>query len=379
MHISERLKLVLEDILVSGSLDLDSYNGLTSAEKEILYTLYKENLVGEALELLKDLDVQLEWDLVRKKMVPVKKPTIPLWKSVLRYAAIFIGVSTAVYFFQMKDETADVKQISETAIKLKIGNDAIKVIDEGENQQIISASGKVIGVQNGNKIQYNSDTDIDELIYNELEIPYGKIFNVELSDGTLVHLNSGTKIRYPVKFLKGQKREVHIDGEAYFKVARDKDHPFIVNADEMAVEVLGTEFNISSYQEDSEIRTVLVEGSISLSNSLVPDDNVVLKPGYKGSWDKTDHALKIEEVDINNYTGWVEGELIFSNSTFENMSRKLERKYNVVIQNNNLLLANKMFTAHFNVDIESIEDVLRSINEIHPFSYRITDGKIEIN
>src|SRR5690606_26168312 len=284
------------------------------------------------------------------------------WKSVLKYAAIFIGLFTVVYFFQIDDKNGEVKQISETSIKLKIGNDAIKVINEGENQQIISASGIVVAEQKGNKIRYNSNADIDELVYNELEIPYGKIFNVELSDGTVVHLNSGTKMRYPVKFLKGQKREVFLDGEAYFKVTHDKDHPFIVNADAVGVEVLGTEFNISSYPEDSEIGTVLLEGSISLSNSFVPNDNIVLKPGNKGTWDKNTHSTEVEEVDVSNYTGWVEGELVFKNSTFENMSKKLERKYNVTIQNNNLLLENKIFTAHFNVDIESIDDVLRSIN-----------------
>lgn len=379
MYISERLKLVLQDVLASSRLDLDSHGDLTKEEKEILFTLYKENLVEEALDLLNDLDVQLEWDQIRKKMGPVKKPVVPLWKSALRYAAIFIGLFAIIYFFRIDDETGEVKQISETSIRLKIGNDAIKVINEGESQQIVSASGKVVAEQKGNSIRYGANADIDELIYNELEIPYGKIFNVELSDGTLVHLNSGTKMRYPVKFLKGQKREVFIEGEAYFKVSKDKNHPFIVNADEVAVEVLGTEFNISSYQEDSEIGTVLVEGSVSLSNSLAPDDNVVLKPGDKGSWGKIDHAIKIEEVDVSNYTGWVAGELVFRNSTFENMSKKLERKYNVIIQNHNLLLKDKMFTAHFNVDIESIEDVLRSINEIHPFSYRISNGKIEID
>src|SRR5690606_11231265 len=317
MYLNQRLKLVLEDALVSGRLDLESYKYLTEEEKEILYKLYSEDLIVEALELLNDLDVQLEWNQIKKKMGPPKKSVIPLWKTALKYAAIFVGLFAVIYFFRIDDKKGEVKQVSETSIRLKIGNEVIKVIHEGESQQIISASGKVIGVQNGNRIQYNSDASIDELIYNELEIPYGKIFNVELSDGTLVHLNSGTKMRYPIKFLKGQKREVFIDGEAYFKVAKDKDHPFIVNADAVAVEVLGTEFNISSYQEDSEIRTVLVEGSISLSNSFIPNDNVLLKPGNKGTWDKNAYSTEVEEVNVSNYTSWVEGELVFKNTSFE--------------------------------------------------------------
>src|SRR5690606_38024787 len=97
MYISERLKLVLQDVLASGRLDLDSHKNLTEEEKEILYTLYNENLVDEALDLLNDLDVPLEWDLIRKKIGPVKNPIVPLWKSALKYAAIFLCLFSIVY------------------------------------------------------------------------------------------------------------------------------------------------------------------------------------------------------------------------------------------------------------------------------------------
>ena len=224
-----------------------------------------------------------------------------------------------------------------------------------------------------------SDTEIDKLVYNELEIPYGKIFHVELSDGTLVHLNSGTKLRYPVKFLKGRKREVFIDGEAYFKVTKDRRHPFIVNADAVAVEVFGTEFNVSSYREDKEIKTVLVEGSVSLSNSVEPKDKVMLEPGQKAAWDKSAHNTEIEEVDVGLYTGWIKGEMIFRNAIFEDMTKILERRYNVSIQNNSELLRNKRLNARFNVNVESIEEVLESLNEVQAFDYKIKGHNIAID
>src|SRR5690606_20648641 len=177
MHISERLKLVLQDVAISGRLDSESFNGLAEEEKELVYTLYNEGLVAEALNLLNDMDVDMEWNHIRKKMVSIKKPAIPIWKPILKYAAIFLCLFSIVYFFRTEDRDGLPKQVSETSIKLKIGNDAIKVINEGENQQIISASGIVVAEQKGNKIRYNSNADIDELVYNELEIPYGKIFN----------------------------------------------------------------------------------------------------------------------------------------------------------------------------------------------------------
>jgi ferric-dicitrate binding protein FerR (iron transport regulator) len=185
-------------------------------------------------------------------------------------------------------------------------------------------------------------------------------------------------MRYPVKFLKGQKRVVFVDGEAYFKVAKDKEHPFVVNAGEVAVEVLGTEFNISSYKEEHGVKTVLVEGSVSMSNSVVPGDKVLLKPGFEATWDKTARTTEVEEVDVDLYTGWTKGELIFMNSTFEDITKKLERRYNVTIQNNNMPLKDKMLNARFNVNVEHIGDVLESINEIQPFKYSITGQKITI-
>ncbi len=379
MSSKEQLKSVLERIKSSGKIPEDILKNLSEQERETVLSLYNEGLVDEALKFLDNFDADEEWKILKKRVDVSKKPLSPLWKSAAKYAAIFIGLLAVVYFYRISYTTDTNTQISEESIKLRIGEDAIKIIREGESQQLISTSGKVMGEQKGNKITHNSDAEINELVYNVLEIPYGKIFDVELSDGTIVHLNSGTKMRYPVKFLKGQKREVFIDGEAYFKVAKDKEHPFVVHADAVAVEVLGTEFNISSYKEDKEIKTVLVEGSVSLSNSVDSKDNVMLKPGQKAAWSRTVHDTAIEEVDVDIYTGWIKGELVFRNIAFEDMSKKLERRYNVRIQNNNLLLKDKKLNARFNVEVERLEDVLNSINEIQEFQYKKVGRKVIIN
>ena len=378
MSSTEQLKSVLKQVKATGKIDADSLKELSFEEKQLVHELYNDDLIADALLFIDELDTDQEWNLLKEKAVYSKKRVVPLWKSAMRYAAIFMGLLAVIYFFRTEKESVRDAQISEGTIKLKTGVD-VKVIREGESQQIVSASGKVIGKQNGNRIRYDADAEIDELIYNELEIPYGKIFDVELSDGTVVHLNSGTKMRYPVKFLKGLKREVFIEGEAYFNVTKDEEHPFVVNADDVVVEVLGTEFNVSSYKEDQEIRTVLVEGSVRMTNSVASESNVVLRPGEKGAWNRLARVTEVEEVDVELYTGWIKGELIFRNSTFEDMAKKLERRYMVTIQNNNLLLANKMLNARFNVNIESIDDVLQSISEIQQFEYRIIDQKIEIH
>ncbi|MEZ4969678.1 MAG: DUF4974 domain-containing protein [Flavobacteriaceae bacterium] len=375
----QKLKSVLQSIERSGQLEVGQFQDLTQDEREIVNILFNENLVSEALVFLKGMDTEVEWQQFMARVTASKKQKSPLWRPLLKYAAIFVGVIGVGYVMLRQNDIPDQNPISEISIKLKMDNDNVKVIQEGSSQQIVSTSGKVLGVQKGNRISYKVDSEMGELVYNELEIPFGKVFEVELSDGTLVHLNSGTKIRYPVKFLNTGKREVFIEGEAYFRVAKDRDRPFIVHADEVAVEVLGTMFNMSSYNEDPEINTVLVEGSVRMSNDMTPNDHVVLKPGTKGSWHKSDHNIYVEEVDIESHTSWINGELVFRNSSFFNMIKKLERKYNVRIQNNNLHLNDIKLNARFSPEIENIDDVLKSISEIHPFNYKIIDREIEIN
>lgn len=375
----QKLKSVLVSIEQSGRIEMDVLQQLTQEEKEIVNTLFNENLVSEALVFLEEMDTDAEWHLFMERAMVSKNQKFPFWRPILKYAAIFVGVMVTGYLVFRQNDMVNQNPISERSIKLKMGNDNVKVIQEENSQQIVSASGKVLGVQKGNRISYKVNSEISELVYNELEIPFGKIFEVELSDGTLVYLNSGTKIKYPVKFLNTGKREVFIEGEAYFKVAKDKSHPFVVNSDQVAVEVLGTEFNFSCYKEDTEIKTVLVEGSVSMTNSLRPEDQLVLVPGTKGAWNRVSHDTHEEIVDVDLYTGWIKGELVFRDISFLDMAKKLERSYNVVIENNNEPLSGKILNARFHVDIESIDDVMKSIGELHSFQYTIKNGKITID
>ncbi len=380
MNNSENLKLILEKIKSSGKLDIDALDQLSAEEKQLIIDLYNEDLLDEASDFIDDIDVDKDWSAVKEKLSPPSpKKVVPIWKSMAKYAAVFIVLIASVYFFKLSEKAQTGKPISEEVVKLKIGDKTVELTQNGETRQIFSPSGKLVGEQTGNKILYNADAEVDELVYNELVIPYGKVFDVELSDGTTVHLNSGSNFRYPIKFLKEGNRDVFIDGEAYFKVAKNKDSPFIVNADAVEVKVLGTEFNVSSYKEDSEITTVLVEGSVSMTNSVVSGDNVLLEPGYKATWNKIEQNTKKEKVDVALFTAWTKGELIFRNSTFENILEKLERSYNVTIQDNNLTLKDKKFNARFNVNVETIEDILKSIQKIDSFEYKIVGKNLIIN
>src|SRR5690606_35926115 len=147
-------------------------------------------------------------------------------------------------------------------ITLQLDNGKVEVINEDDLRRILDTEGSEVGFQNGNQLNYNKGYGSEKLIYNELNIPNGKKFNLVLSDGTKVSLNSGSSIKFPVQFLPGQNREVTLTGEAYFEVKKDSVDPFIVHVADLKVRVLGTEFNLSSYPEDKEVTAVLVQGSV---------------------------------------------------------------------------------------------------------------------
>ncbi len=286
-----------------------------------------------------------------------------------------IGLSYQQGFFNPKAAPV----LNSNEITLQLENGEIQVISAGKKSQIADAEGNVIGNQNGNKIVYDTKTPAEKLIYNTLKIPYGKRFELQLSDGTIVHLNSGTTLKYPVKFIAGENRQVFLDGEAFFDVTKDKTHPFVVNADNLNVRVLGTHFNVSNYPEDNFTDVVLVEGSVGLytaKEQFNAEKNTILKPGFKGSFSKINNQIKTKAVVTDVYTAWIKGGLTFRDMTFKDISKKLERHYNITIVNQNGKLSNEKFNASFGD--EPIAKVLSYFNEIHGINYTLRNNEVLI-
>jgi hypothetical protein len=301
---------------------------------------------------------------------------------ILKYVAMVAIVFGTGYFYISGFFEKDlVPAIPDDVITLQLKDGNIEIISEDGTTKVVDSKGNLVGVQQGTQLVYkNNESPAEELAYNKLTVPYGKRFDVVLSDGTHVFLNAGTSLRYPVKFIKGKNRQVYLKGEAFFDVAKDVGHPFVVNVDELSVKVLGTRFNISSYPEDMLINTTLVEGSVTVYENGDPystSTSSLLKPGYKAEWNKNDKNISIEETNVALHTAWVKGKIVFRHLPFKSIVKKLERHYNVVITNNNKILDDEFFTASF--DIETIEQVFETFNKNYGIDYRITDDEIIIN
>jgi hypothetical protein len=303
----------------------------------------------------------------------------------LKYAAIFIALLGFGYFFMNQNRALPIIEndlvIAKDAITLELENGDVKIINSNGEERVVSKTGEVIAEQKGDILNYEKENNSQKLVYNILTIPNGKKFQVVLSDGTTVHLNAGSSFKYPENFIDSENRQVYLlEGEAYFEVAKDARHPFVVNSNAINVRVLGTEFNLSSYPEDEAINTVLIEGAVCIYGKKEKYNKAAsleLKPGYKASWDKDKKDIIVEEVDTKIYTAWKDGELIFKNTQFKNIIKKLERHFNVSIINNNTKLNEQYFDAKF--DIETIEQVLKAFNKSIKMQYTIENNQIIIN
>ena len=376
------LKKLNKTISKEGEKSLNEWYSKSESNKELFSRLVELNTKGADITELENLDSETAWSKVMQKYESkrIKKTKRLNLGPALKYAAIFIGLiglGYGYYEYAMSSNQS-IEQDSDV-ITLQLDNGEIRILSTDDAHAITDAQGNVLVKKEGSKLDYKDAKAEGKLVYNTLTIPYGKRFEIALSDGTTVHLNAGSSMRYPVKFLNGKKRQVFLEGEAFFNVSEDKEHPFIVSAPGMDVTVLGTEFNVTAYPEDTYINTVLVEGSVGLSNTNDEQSNTVvrLEPGYKAEWKISSGKAKVEQVDTEMYTSWISGRLILKNLSFKNIIKKLERHYNVKIENNFTELNSLVFTASF--DVETIDEVLGTFSENKKFNFEINNNTVTIN
>lgn len=241
----------------------------------------------------------------------------------LRYAAavlLVFGVSTYIYL-NNKPEKGIVKNNTLQQHDILPGSDkAILTLADGQQIKLDSSANNLLaesGVKNNNSsISYTAVSSVSNGTHT-LTTPKGGQYKLELSDGTRVWLNSASSITYPAVFT-GNERTISLTGEVYFEVFKDKSRPFIVTAEKEQIKVLGTKFNINAYSNESGIKTSLLEGSVSIANT-------VLKPGeafINGSVTKT---------DITQDIAWKNNLFNFDNKRLEEVMRQLERWYDIEV------------------------------------------------
>jgi ferric-dicitrate binding protein FerR (iron transport regulator) len=243
------------------------------------------------------------------------------------------------------------------------------------NTFIKIAAAVVIGLFFG--LYINSIKTSHEPMYYSAHSPQGSISEMVLPDGSIIFLNSDSKIKYSIDGEKGI-REVFLNGEAWFEVKKNKKKPFVVHTPFYDVNVTGTQFNVKAYQTENKIITTLEKGQIIIhsTENFKLEEDLILKPGEQVVLEKNSRKLTVKTVNTNCFTSWKDNKLIFVNMNLKELIVLLERKYGVDIEVKNKVILDLHFDG--TLKNETILEILDILKRTLPINYRIVGQKIEI-
>jgi len=260
-----------------------------------------------------------------------------LWMRYAAAAILFCTAITIFYIYAGKTDKSKLQMSQVERFKNDIkpgGNKAILVLASGQTVTLDDAGAGVLAHEGETGIRKTAE---GKLVYehegkksqvavltNKLSTPKGGQYQVRLSDGTKVWLNSASTLVYPAVF-NGINREVELSGEAYFEVAKNKLMPFVVHSNKQSVQVLGTHFNINSYPSEESIKTTLIEGSVQVSSG---GNTCLLKPGQQA--ENTD-GIRVKKADTEQVLSWLNNDFNFKDENIESIMRKLERWYDITV------------------------------------------------
>ena len=312
----------------------------------------------------------------------LEKPYSPHKKWYVGVAATIALLLSVVSFF-----TNDMKGIKKNAIQMaplientiQTGTDkAVLTLADGSNIELIK--GETFTTKNahsnGEEIVYNSASAKKEIAYNYLTTPRGGQYFVKLSDGTQVWLNSESKLKYPVTFHNSETREVElVYGEAYFDVSPSTLHDgakFKVKNQSQEIEVLGTEFNIKAYKDETSFLTTLVEGKVAV-NTLDYDNTAYLVPNQQLKLDLINNITVISEVDFYREISWKNGVFSFKNKTLKDIMKVLSRWYEINVVFDIQQVENVVINGTLKKNL-SIVEIMETITNASDIDYEI-NGK----
>lgn len=334
----------------------------------------KENYQKDFLEI----DVNKSWGFIQRKIRPNKSMRNLYWK----YAAAASIVLILSLTFFLNKETKEL-QIPDSAIvnnQIKNGSDkAILTLEDGSEVALVKGKSYNIknATSNGKEIVYKAiEEDKKEIAYNFLTVPRGGQYQITLADNTKVWLNSESQLKYPVSFISGEPRQVElVYGEGYFDVSPSTDHngdTFQVINKNQKIEVLGTEFNIKAYKDETNIYTTLVEGKVAVSYN---GKNQNLIPNQQSNYDLKANTFKINTVDIYSEIAWKDGIFNFREKELQDVITVLERWYNV-----NIVFEDEPIK-HIRVNgllrkNQNLENILKTLKITQTINYKLNDNTI---
>ncbi|OUN67451.1 MULTISPECIES: FecR family protein [Butyricimonas] len=256
---------------------------------------------------------------------------IPVWRWV---AAVMLPLLLGGTLWMNLREKREML-VAEVVPEIEAGTPrAVLLMEQGERIDLSLFAGDTILNKGDVRIRLDSSKSVTyervtgtpaKIEYNTIIVPRKGEYQLILADGSKVYLNSESKLRFPTRF-EGKERRVYLEGEGYFEVVKDTAKPFIVEAKEVDVRVLGTSFNVSAYVSEQAVRTTLVDGKVRVGDRLTGKGEIIL-PGQQAEWE--DGTFTTKEVDTSIYTAWINGKFYFEGATLEEIASQLERWYDI--------------------------------------------------
>lgn len=392
---------------ISELLDKSVLNILTPEENSELQTWREENPEHEQLYQRFHNVEYLRREYVKFHKIDTTRPLADMMNRIgqtsiaprigqrrwIKYAGIaasvilLLGLGTFVFNHYNEfsrgnlevpvNEFAEIHHGETKAVLTKSNGVRIVMDSEEDVETIVLAQNTEVTLSESQTIEEKSEQKEDESRMNTLNVPRGGEFKIELEDGTIVWLNSQTQLIYPEQFV-GKERRVKVDGEAFFKVAKDEEHPFFVETAGQEVRVFGTEFNVRNYPEDKDVQTTLVEGRISLNRIKNPDNCLILTPGHQVKFDKSTEDAQIYSADTDIITSWRSGMFVFENQSLGQIMCDLSRWYDFEYEFEDENLAKTLFMGSMS-RYDSFDKVLSVIEKSGGLKFHYINNKVRIS
>ncbi len=329
--------LLLFEKFLAGNASREEVELIMAYRDQFEIAEIKDDEAGEEYQEIEErLLKRLQSDIGYKQ--PARITYAKWWMA----AAAVVVLATGAFFYASHQKTNPEKVYSKNVIKangiipgsnkalLTLANGEKIALNDASNGTVIKQGNTKVQKKEGGVLQYEAlqDTTSSEspvIGYNTVSTPKGGQYQIVLSDGTRVWLNSASSLKYPTAFV-GAERNVELTGEGYFEVAKNKKMPFKVKSNGQEVEVLGTHFNIMAYDDEGETRTTLLEGSVKVSKGGV---NRILIPGQQAVNQNDRDDVTVAHADIISVMAWKNGIFSLQNSSIHQIMRQIARWYDV--------------------------------------------------
>ena len=359
--------------------ELNEWRSVSPRHEELFQRMLSSEYVEKSISRFVKTEEEKErgWRQLQQKARSGRSVRKIKWFPYAAAIVLILSVGGVFYFSGDKEQT-EILPIAKNEVQVP-GSRAVLILPDGrkvdlENEVLRSdlAQSDSLLLVSARSLKYRDIDSPDATeIFHTLEIPRGGEYLLTLSDGTMIYLNSESTLSFPVKF-QGKERKVYLTGEAYFKVAKNTEHPFVVTAGELEVLVTGTTFGVRAYKDEKDIQTTLESGQVTVR---VEGKSVKLVPNKQVLFNKSTMGLEVRDVDVDLYLAWADGRLVYDNCPLEKILTDLGRWYNIDVFYSRDELRSYQFSLNMKKH-EEFTQVLELIGKTGEVQFEIKDNTV---